>query len=44
MKVICISTCQKNRKTIYIIGQEYDIPTAMYKKNKQFFKKKTEEK
>lgn len=44
MKVICISTCQKDRKTIYKVGKEYDIPEKMYKKNKQFFNKKTEEK
>ena len=39
MKVICISTCQKDRKTVYKVGKEYDIPDEMYKKNKAFFKK-----
>ena len=46
MKVICISTCQKDRKAVYKSGKEYDIPENMYKNNKNFFKKvgKTEEK
>lgn len=39
MKVICISTCQKDRKTVYYQGKEYDIPDEMYRKNKAFFKK-----
>lgn len=39
MKVVCISTCQKDRKTVYVVGKEYDIPENMYKKNKEFFKK-----
>lgn len=39
MKVICIKTCQKDRKTIYEAEKEYDIPEEMYKKNKAFFKK-----
>lgn len=45
MKVVCISTCQKDRKAVYISGKEYDIPEELYRKNKGFFKKigKTEE-
>ena len=39
MKVICISQCQKNRKTLYIVGRTYDIDENMFKKNKEFFKK-----
>lgn len=39
MKVICIGTCQKDRKTVYQVGKEYDITEEMYKKNKAFFKK-----
>ena len=39
MKVICISTCQKDRKTVYQVGKEYDIPEDVYRKNKAFFKK-----
>ena len=39
MKVICISACQKDRKTAYKVGKEYDIPEEMYRKNKAFFKK-----
>ena len=26
MKVICTITCQKDRKTVYQVGKEYDIP------------------
>ena len=43
MKVVCISTCQKDRKVIYVAGKKYDIPEAMYKANKEFFKAKTKE-
>ena len=39
MKVICTNTCQKDRKTVYQIGKEYDIPEEMFRKNKAFFKK-----
>ena len=39
MKVICTSTCQKDRKTVFKAGKEYDIPEDMYRKNKAFFKK-----
>lgn len=39
MKVICVCTCQKDRKTVYQVGKEYDIPEEMYRKNKAFFKK-----
>ena len=39
MKVICITTCQKDRKTVYKSGKEYDIPEDVYKKNKAYFKK-----
>ena len=39
MKVICTNTCQKDRKTVYKVGKEYDIPEDMYRKNKSFFKK-----
>ena len=39
MKVICTSTCQKGRKTVYQAGKKYDIPEEMFKKNKAFFKK-----
>ena len=39
MEVICIKTCQKDRKTIYEAEKEYVIPEEMYKKNKAFFKK-----
>lgn len=39
MKVICISTCQKDRTIIYKSGKEYEISEDAYKKNKAFFKK-----
>lgn len=39
MKVICISACQKERKTVYKVGKAYDIPEEMYRKNKAFFKR-----
>ena len=39
MKVICINTCQIDRKIIFENGKEYDIPNDVYKKNKTFFKK-----
>ena len=39
MKVICTLTCQKDRKTVYQVGKEYDIPEEMFRKNKAFFKK-----
>lgn len=39
MKVICINTCQKDRKTVYQVGKEYDVTDEMYRKNKAFFKK-----
>ena len=39
MKVVCINTCQKDRKTVFVVSKEYDIPEEMYKKNKTFFKK-----
>lgn len=39
MKVICTSTCQKDRKVVYVAGKEYDIPEELYKNNKDFFKK-----
>lgn len=39
MKVICISACQKDRKTVYKVGKAYDITEEMYRKNKTFFKR-----
>lgn len=39
MKVICIATCQKDRKIIYKVGKEYEISEDVYKKNKAYFKK-----
>lgn len=39
MKVICISQCQTDRKIVYEIGKEYDIPEELYRKNKAFFEK-----
>ena len=39
MKVICVSTCQKDRKINFENGKEYDIPNDVYKNNKTFFKK-----
>ena len=39
MKVICISACQKDRKTVYKVGKAYDIPEEMYRNNKTFFKR-----
>ena len=38
MKVICICTCQKDRKTVYKVGKTYDISEEMYIKNTAFFK------
>lgn len=38
MKVKCISQCQKDRKTIYKVGNTYEIEEKMYQKNKEFFK------
>jgi len=39
MKVLCISTCQQDRKIVYKEGKEYDISEEMYIKNSAFFKK-----
>ena len=39
MKVICITTCQIDRKIIYKADNEYEISKDVYQKNKAFFKK-----
>lgn len=39
MKVICIKSCQYQRKKRFIAGKEYEIDEALYKKNKEYFKK-----
>ena len=39
MKVRCKTQCQKDRKILFKVNEEYDIDKEMYQKNKEFFEK-----
>ena len=36
--------CQRDRKALYRVGKQYDIPEEVYEKNKAYFKKKENKK
>ncbi len=39
IKVVCISACQIDRKTIYKEGIEYEIEKDFFNKNQEYFRK-----